>query len=220
MRYAICAAVLAGIVLAGWKASEYFWDVLQQPLPRLQGLVGLAQASLTLLGLVVAGAWFLSRREVYPRAKLDLSVEHIELTSYLGEPRFPHLLNVVLEVENKGHVLLRTPAIRIYVYHISPLPTFGNPPVDFTFRRNDTNREYDWPVLDKGHAVFVSQKIEIEPGETEVISCDIGLEAVPDVIRVYAHITNPTKSGGIGWKISKIVRLNGKADAKEEKKSP
>lgn len=216
LRFAICGLVVLVIAFAGSLAVDYFWTALKDPLPRLQGLVGLTQATLTFLGLIVAGAWWMSRREVYPRAKLDLTVEHVEVTSLGAAPRFPHVLNVVLQIENKGHVLLRTPAIRIFIRQVSPLPTIGTPPVEFGFQRTNSGREFNWPLLENGHAVFASQQIEIEPGETEVISCDVGLDTVPDVIRVYAHVENPTKSGGVGWKFSKIVRLDEKPETKPE----
>ena len=171
----------------------------------LKDWVEIATNGATIMALLAGGWWtyalYVRQRLRYPRAELDIAVEHAVI-----EPG-KRLVHVAVKVVNRGHVLLQPKHTELRVRQVIPihnaiaptLQTEGDPVLK-------GKHEIEWPLIfqRRWNGAF-----ELEPGESDCLHADFVLLQGIELIQLYTFVSNPTqKRPHFGWQSTKFVFLS------------
>jgi hypothetical protein len=127
------------------------------------------QSIVTIIGIIIAGCWFLQRRQINPRAKLTHKIIHHILDHKTL------LIRITATIENIGNVLIKIDHAEIRINWISPLIE----DVANSIQKAEKSRklEIEFPQIDaKELNLKKSEIIIVEPGESDNIYCDFILK--------------------------------------------
>jgi hypothetical protein len=171
----------------------------------------LVRNGLTAAAIIVGGVWtwlvFVRTRQRLPRVDFVCRVARF----CIDETRV--LFRVTLVVENKGVVLLSMERARVWLQRLKPwdlneVAKISELPVEIRAERAPS-AEGEWPLVGERDIVFDKGQKEIEPGETDELSFDFVLEDPPEILLVYAYLSNRKKARAIcareiGWEATAI----------------
>lgn len=169
-------------------------------------LAGAIQAIAGTLALILGGLWtwqlFVRHRQRFPRAKVSHTVEHRALIP--GRV----LLHVTVELENTGDVLLRPVGYLLRVQQVLPLHPKLAPLAAESAALSEADTEFPWPTLGERRKRLEGGTLELEPGESDRIYCDVVIPDRIQTVEVYSHFDNGTKpKRRIGWSITTLYDL-------------
>lgn len=148
----------------------------------IKNVVQTVQSVSTTLAIVIGGVWsykkFVRKREKYPRAKIEHQVFFREI---LNEKA---LLRVDISVENVGEILLTFVPKVVFVRRISPVQ-------EYWFNFDPNNTKWELIASERGK---ISQRKEIEPGESEQLIYDFIVPSNLEVISIHSYFENLSKS--------------------------
>ncbi len=162
----------------------------------------IAESVAKILAIVVGGVWtyslFVRNRLRYPKAELELVVQHFPLGS--GK----RLLHCAIKITNCGDVLLRPSTCKLCLRQVIPV----DKEVQFLDGCD--------PVLAGEHELkwllIVERKwgkvAEIEPGESDQIHTDFVINADIELVQFYGFVGNPRKlKNDFGWPLTRFYPL-------------
>ena len=173
------------------------WSVLLDPF--LTNFWGTAESVATLAAILVGGFWtyrlFVRRRTSRPRLNL-----HVALASSPA-PDSKRLLQIRIELENIGDVLIRLGEVTTWVQQINPTPDEALEHLTAHDPLAETGtREIPWPRIATRRFSFPPGEAEIEPGETDQVTYDFLIADEVSELQVYTYFKNVSKKGReIGW---------------------
>lgn len=154
-----------------------------------------------ILALAFGGYWtymlFVKGRGRFPRASLTHKIDDRSL------PDGKRLLRVSTVISNSGTVVLRIREGIFRVQRVLPLPSLimkaiqgGNDPV------GPGKLEVSWPRLVSRRREWLKGEFEIEPGETDVVTCEFVIGGSLQTVRIYSYFRNAKKRWReIGWSL-------------------
>jgi hypothetical protein len=149
--------------------------------------------------LLIGGLWtyqlFIKGRSGLPRATLSHKLAHRALP---GERTF---LRVTTQIANTGTVVLNLDRMTVRVQQVIPLGgDFGETVAQGLDLVQEGETLVRWPVLGERSQRWDRGVRQVEPGETDEITCDFVLRDVVQTVQVYTYFNNVVKSGReIGW---------------------
>ena len=169
-----------------------------------------------LIGIFIGGWWtyrlFVQNRQKYPRANLSHKISYVKL------PNNKIYLQIKVIIANVGNVLICIESGFSRISQILPLAREFN-------NLNNSEREIEWPMLEKKEANEIKQNCEIEPGESDEICFDYLIDTGVEIINIYSYFSNFKKKSmfrifnrfhicrrvlkkrDIGWQITTIYNL-------------
>lgn len=168
---------------------------------RHRDLLSVARDYLTILALLVGGAWtvwtVIQYRDLHPIITTEHHISHRPL------PLHKVLLSVDVDVTNAGKVLLKPLLSRVSILQVLPLTAEGLEKVRQGTLASNNRRDIDWPKIDgKDYPKELHQR-QLEPGETEPFHYDFILPDFVEVVAIYTLVNNPelTREHGseAGW---------------------
>ena len=173
-----------------------------------------AQATVTALGLLVAGWWtytlFVKKREPYPKANVEHRIAHWRLQDRI-------VLHLTVRITNVSSVVLTIPSILARVQQLLPMTEQTVSDLSATGIPAGES-EIPWPLLAERSCDWYTEKREVEPGETEECHFDFLLAAEVLAVSVYSYVKNHSKSHReMGWNTTTVYscRLGGLNDSEE-----
>lgn len=160
--------------------------------------LGIAQKIGTILAILAAGYWFLTKRQRYPRANVDITVDSMII--WPGR----RLVHVTLTISNIGDVILQTNYAEIRLRQVVPFPSTSDIdllPQDEQSRLKkmieDVKGGYDpivkseselpWPLLASREKKWPPSQFGIESGETDEVCADFVIDSSLELVQVYAY---------------------------------
>lgn len=198
--------------ISQWAESFWVWLQSESNWLAFRSL----QAIVTIAAVIIGGFWtyqlFVRRRQAYPRVDVAHRIYHCRL------PDGKVLLRVVLEVHNKGEILLVLDSGFTRLSQVQPCES--------ELYEGDKQREIDWPVMSE-KSIYTSDSAEelgrrdgkaetreVEPGETDEIPFDFIVGADVQIVLVYSYLKNARKRWKrvglcpkrreIGWNVSTL----------------
>jgi hypothetical protein len=167
------------------------------------------EASCTSLGILVAGVWtyrrFFQQREPFPRASVLHEVQVVSLNGH-------RLLHVEATITNTGPTLIPLVYFRTWVQQVRPLQPHL---ADRLAGQQDLvlggAQEVAWPLLCKRECSWKQGVAEVEPGESQTLSCDFTIDSSIEVVLLYSYIRNAQKTvrgAEIGWERTTFFRID------------
>lgn len=159
------------------------------------------------LGIIGGGIWaiytYKQRRAKFPKANLSQEVRAIRLTDD------KICIHTSVTIQNIGEVILSLCSAKNIVYQIQPLHASIQKKLDRQGKLyDDLNKEIDWPTLDSKEVKW-DRKVEIEPGEEDIVSFDLVIPSGIEVVQIYTYFQNVAKQGReIGWQASKFYDIS------------
>ena len=157
-------------------------------------IVSIFQSCCSCLAIIFGGVWgyylFIKNRQKFPRANIDLKVNHRNLT------KDEVLIHIEVIITNIGNVLIELTDINTFILQMIPLPDNAQKiptGCDSVF--------VEWENIKPCIAERLrQQKIEIEPGENQGVQFDFIIPNNYQTIGIYSTIKNERKKGrDIGW---------------------
>jgi hypothetical protein len=184
----------------------------------------------------IGGIWtyyfFVLKRQRFPRATLEQKILHWPVCD--GKIA----LRVTVTIRNCGEVLLKLDNGFTWVQCVKPLSKdFEDEIKSGADLVREKETEIQWPLIGERN-YFLSQKMEVEPGESDEVISDIVIDSYAEKLLIYSHIQNESKKGmtwldkinsngvgevaddtrasggGMGWNVSTLVILS---DQKRER---
>jgi hypothetical protein len=165
-----------------------------------------AESLATIAALIIGAIWawkgFIRNRLRFPSATL----QHI-ITSWTDENKT--FLHVTVRISNTGNLLIELAKGKTWIEKLTPLPSkvkdsvrTGNMPIQ------TGKHEIDWSLIAK-HELTSSDRIEIEPKETDELHFDFVIDKKIMRVLIYTHLENQTKGlrKKIGWNLSSIYAI-------------
>lgn len=173
------------------------------------------QSIVTIIGVIMAGYWFLKRRQINPRAKLTHKIIHHTLDDKTL------LIRVTATIENIGNVLIEIDHAVIRINWV--LPLIEDVAKSIERAEKSKSLEIEFPQIDAKELNLKESKIIVEPGESDNIDCDFILKTddFPDRIAtviVHCHIRNielKYRDEPLGWSFQECYNLEDKPNSRE-----
>ncbi|MCK5603913.1 hypothetical protein KAR91_18645 [Candidatus Pacearchaeota archaeon] len=165
----------------------------------IQFYSGLLESIVKVAAVLVAGCWtymlFIRRRQKFPRAIIKHKIEQFKLTNN------KILVHLVVEIENKGDVLLALTGGEVRVLRIIPVSQEIKKGIKKgTVPLVEGYHEVDWPSIKRYQFDWIESIREIEPSEVDQYHYDFILDNDVETIQVYSHFDNrKKKKKDIGW---------------------
>ncbi len=184
------------------KNSEYMRNIAQT-----------FQALVTSFGIIIAGFWFIEKRQQFPRANLKHKIIHKELDENTV------LIHITVTIKNIGNVLIEINHADIRIHWVAPLTK----QIDELIikAKNKKDLEIQFPEIDSRELNLNKKEIIIiEPSETHNIDCDFILrkenlenlpkkEKIVTTIMIYCYIRNITsRHRPLGWSFEEFYNLD------------
>jgi len=158
----------------------------------------------TVLAFAIGGLWtyllFVKKRLRYPKASIKHSIEIVSLND---EKQLVHL---ALRLTNTGEILVRIDYAQVRLLQVAPLDCGLARQLD---RDGDPvegdKHELDWPLLSMRE--WKEPRIEIEPGETEILHNDFVIGREVQSFQIYSFVQNSAKKK-IGWQCTTFHHVN------------
>lgn len=159
------------------------------------------------IALAVGGVWayllFVRGRARFPRASVTHRISHRLL------PGGGLLLRVTVVITNSGVIILRIASGFVRVQQVLPLPEYvqelvrkGEDPVA------EGGLDVNWTLLGERAQKWGEGAFEVEPGETDEVTCDFVLDDGFETVQVYSYFANVKKRGrDIGWGLTTLYDL-------------
>ncbi|MCP4264452.1 MAG: hypothetical protein GY777_02565 [Candidatus Brocadiaceae bacterium] len=157
---------------------------------RIKESANIAQSVATVIAIIVAGIWFIERRESSLKADITHTVVHREIDDKQIWVR------VSIEISNKGKRLLDLKYGLFSIHQILPLE-----PVDIPILKD---YRVDWPLI--GDHCKRKLNIKIEPGEKDHLDHEFLIPRNVQTVEIYSYFQNP-ENPDIGWSKSTIYDL-------------
>jgi len=183
-----------------------FVDGLLAFLARYKDGLSTLETIAKIAALIVGGIWawkgFIRNRLRFPSATL----QHM-ITSWRDEDKT--FLHVTVRISNTGNVLIALAKGKTWIEKLTPLPSkvkgslcAGNMPIQ------TGKHEVNWSLIAK-HELTSSDRIEIEPRETDELHFDFVIVKKIMRVLIYTHLENQTKGlrKKIGWNLSSIYAI-------------
>jgi hypothetical protein len=161
----------------------------------------------TFLAIVIGGVWtymmFISRRQKYPRAKVNHRIMHKKIDD--GKT----FIRVVVEMRNEGDVLICLGRRLVRIKQILPLRESALKVID-TQKKRIKRKEAKgrWLILGEVDLSGEDARYEIEPGESDEFSFDFVISSEVKTIVVYSHFKNIVKRRReIGWNKTSVYDI-------------
>lgn len=187
----------------------------------LKSWIESAQAIVTILGIIVGGAWtyilFIKDRQDLPQATIE------EKITSVGLPLGIHYVQVAVNIANTGHTLLKASEAILRVEQILPIGGCDGDPcaareINAALAAStQTADRFDWPLIASRTAV---ESWSIEPGESETEDFEFAVPSTIDTARFYVWIRNDklsTPSNDIGWHRAVIYNFQDERHVLHEK---
>jgi hypothetical protein len=165
----------------------------------------------------MGGLWayilFIKRRQRFPQAMITHTILHrnIQPSVELDEgSRVENkvLLRVAVTIANKGNILLKLKQGVTWVQKVLPLPKSVIEDIEYgvnPIKENET--EIGWTLVDYRPHTWRRNRLQIEPGESETIYCDVIIDSTIQTVLLYSHFKNRKKRHQLGWSLSTIYDL-------------
>lgn len=164
---------------------SYFWSVAKDFASALESF-GI------FIGIIIGGWWtyrlFVQNRQKYPRANLTHKIFYSKL------PNNKIYIQIKVVIANIGNVLICLEPGFTRISQILPL-------VD---EIDNSEREIEWPMLDKKDVVYEKKNCEIEPGENDEMCFDFLIDPDVELINIYSHFSNVKKKSRFLLFVKKI----------------
>jgi hypothetical protein len=196
--YLVASFVQAHSIIAG--GTLHFLAGYKDGLSALETICKIA-------ALIIGGIWawkgFIRNRLRFPSATL----EHM-ITSWTDENKT--FLHVTVRISNTGNILIKLAKGKTWIEKLTPLPSkvkdsvrTGNMPIQ------TGKHEINWSLIAK-HELMSSDRIEIEPKETDELHFDFVIDKKIMRALIYTHLENQTKGlrKKIGWNLSSIYAID------------
>jgi hypothetical protein len=157
----------------------------------LRDWAAIAQSIVTILAIIAGAAWFMRRRQRFPRANVTQTFTHWYAKDVL-------VVHAAIKVANVGNVVLRLRECSLRIMHLLP----ATDDVIFAMRTStNTNPvgEVEWPIVAKQQLNWKGREREIEPGETDEILIDLTISGCYEIVLISTYMRNLSKSKDIGW---------------------
>lgn len=155
-----------------------FWRCLLEALSfvcvhsdSIRNIAQTIQSVVTSIGIIIAGIWFIRKRQQFPRANLTHKIIHKELDI----DKNTLLVHVTVTIQNIGNVLINVDHAEIRVHWVAPLTQ----ELDENIIKSENNRDLEivFPLIDSKELKRTNNNtINVEPGETHDIDCDFILK--------------------------------------------
>lgn len=178
-------------------------------LAKSKQIAEILESLVTIAAIIVGGVWtywlFVKKRQKYPHAKTIHEVVH----KYLPGKKL--WIRVTVTITNLGDVLLSLTSGEVFVQQILPLISSSEESVKLLEKEQKEKdvvcREIEWPGYVREFK-WEKERFEIEPGESDQISCDFILDDGVKTIRVYSYLKNVSKGKReIGWRLTTIYNI-------------
>ncbi len=146
-------------------------------LSRVRSAAGIAQSVVTVIAIIVAGVWFIERREASLKADITHTVIHRQIDDKQTWVR------VSIEISNLGKRLLDLKYGLFSIHQILPLE-----PVDIPILKD---YRVDWPLI--GDHCKRKLNIKIEPGEKDHLDHEFLIPRNVQTVEIYSYFQNPEK---------------------------
>lgn len=180
----------------------------------------LTQAVVATVAIVIGGWWtyriFVQEREGQAHAIVTEKLSQSSLTSQVN------LLQVVVRIENTGHVLIPVKYVEISVQQLTPIEGCEGATHCVIDELNDalssidrTADRFNWPDIAQRVSTY-SDPRPVEPGESEYMDFELAVPASIQTVRVYAFVRNDESSQGYGWHDAQLYAIRAIPGVKDE----
>ncbi len=159
-------------------------------LSRVESAAGIAQSVATVIAIIVAGIWFIERREASLKADIIHTVIHRQIDDKQTWVR------VSIKISNQGKRLLDLKSGLFSIHQILPLRS------DDILGLN--NYRVNWPLIGKPCKRELNTKIE--PGEADHLDHEFIIPRNVQTVEIYSYFQNP-ENPDIGWSKSTVYDL-------------
>ncbi len=156
-------------------------------LSRVKSMAGIAQSIATVIAIIVAGIWFIERRETSLKVDITHTVIHRQIDDKQTWVR------VSIEIFNQGKRLLDLESGLFSIHQILPLES-DNIPILKDYR-------VDWPLI--SDPCKRKLNIKIEPGEKDHLDHEFLIPRNVQTVEIYSYFQNP-ENPDIGWSKSTV----------------
>jgi len=162
---------------------------------------------ITIVAIVAGGIWtyllFVRQRQRFPRLHLALSASVVSREEF-------SLVRCYLTFANAGTVVVRPKSAQARLRQVFPAPSDVEAAAQSGLDPVDADRQQiEWPLLAQRNWLWTPDEFEIEPGESDTLCADFFVPLSVEVVEIYAHVSNPTKSRtGLGWQCSTLIVLH------------
>lgn len=157
---------------------------------RVKSATGIAQSVATVIAIIVAGIWFIERREASLKADITHTIIHRQIDDKQT------WLRVSIEISNQGKRLLDLKSGTIAIHRILPLGSDDIPGLK--------DYRVDWPLI--GKPCKRELNIKIEPGEKDHLDHEFLIPCNVQTVEIYSYFQNP-ENPDIGWPKSTVYDL-------------
>ncbi len=159
-------------------------------LSRIKESANIAQSVATVIAIIVAGIWFVERRE----ASLKADITHTVIYRQIDDKQT--WVRVSIEISNQGKRLLDLKYGLFGIHQVLPLESDDIPIVK--------DYRVDWPLI--GDHCKRKLNIKIEPGEKDHLVHEFLIPRNVKTVEIYSYFQNP-EIPDIGWSKSTIYDL-------------
>lgn len=159
-------------------------------LTRVKSVANIAQSVATVIAIIVAGIWFIERREASLKADITHTVIHRQIDDKQT------WLRVSIKISNQGKRLLDLKSGLFSIHQILPLEP-DDIPILKDYRVN-------WPLI--GKPCERELNIKIEPGEADHLDHEFLIPRNVQTVEIYSYFQNP-ENQDIGWPKSTVYDL-------------
>jgi hypothetical protein len=154
--------------------------------------LSIVQSAVTTLGILAAGAWFITQGQTHPKLNIEYKISHRRLQSLRNQV----LVAIEVVPTNVGNVALDLNCGTLRVYNLDP----GD---------EDGNVYQLWPDESSEKAPCNLPSVYMEPAESEHIPEYIRVKDSTRVLRVVASFPNITpRQNWLGWIANVLTRTN------------
>ena len=200
------AALAAGVMLAGIAIAaalivpEWSWKNVGP----IKDMAGGMQSALTVLAIVVGGAFALVKLQVFRTFEPHLTITH-EVNHRAISPNYIHI-DATARLRNSSLVKIELRRADVRLHLVAPI-TDDEAEVLYDAVFEDKIENYvQWPVTHEMERYWDDGDLIIEPGATHLESFDFIIPGEIESVRVYTYFHNPTFEEGSnvseGWRTS------------------
>ncbi len=188
---------LAALLIA---AVAMLQSLLPEP-ERYRDVASLAQTLLTILALLVGGAFAAYKLELFRDFEPHLTLSHTINYRSVGDS-YLHI-DVAVRLHNSSKVKVALQEGFWMLQQIAPLDDAQVEEIVARSRVEDLP-EFPWPVVDEGIWLWDDGQLVIEPGETHQELVEILVPHEVGSLRIYTFCRDPHLREWAGWDLSTV----------------